>query len=166
MKKIVIGIALILMVLMSGCISLTTHVKINDKGEIEEYIRSMNTSSQIYGMINQQSINEDGILLKERVTSQGGTYREIRDGDSVQIIITGLIGENATINFGDDNKTYIFRDIVVSDKEKEPEEDNPFFDEEEMSIKYHYYLEMPSNIIESNADTVSGNKAEWHMTNQ
>ena len=32
------------------------------------------------------------------------------------------------------------------------------------SIGYHYYLEMPGAIVESNADYVDGNKAEWHLS--
>jgi len=31
------------------------------------------------------------------------------------------------------------------------------------SVSFHYYLEMPGKIIESNADKVDNNKAEWHL---
>jgi len=31
------------------------------------------------------------------------------------------------------------------------------------AITIHYYLEMPNDIIDSNANAVSENKAEWHM---
>lgn len=28
----------------------------------------------------------------------------------------------------------------------------------------HYYLEMPGKIVETNANTIEDNKAEWHLT--
>ncbi len=31
-------------------------------------------------------------------------------------------------------------------------------------IKVNYYLEMPGKIVDSNADKVKGNKAEWHFS--
>ena len=31
-------------------------------------------------------------------------------------------------------------------------------------VSLHYYLEMPGKIVDTNANTVNGNKAEWHLT--
>jgi len=32
------------------------------------------------------------------------------------------------------------------------------------ALPVHYYLEMPGKIVESNANTITDNKAEWHLS--
>ncbi|MCC4772005.1 hypothetical protein FXV91_18100 [Methanosarcina sp. DH2] len=80
--------------------------------------------------------------------------------------MTGLSSEKAYTEISGDYLTY--RDPIgdlASDYGKD--EEDPFGMNEAMdsAIKIHYYLEMPNEIIDSNADFIDGNKAEWHMVN-
>lgn len=156
MKKILLLLLVVLMVLFSGCVSLSYDVKVDKNGELEKYNMTINTSSMVYSMLNSVSMEEGGKSLRDTIIAQGGTYEEIWNEDSVQIKTSGIRSDNVTIEKTDDY--IIYRDSFDSSSEDSEYE----FDG---AIKYHYYLEMPNKIIESNADSVKGKKAEWHMTN-
>lgn len=168
MKKIVIALALVLMILFSGCVSISYDTKVNKSGGIEKYNMTLDTNSYVYSALNSQVSEEDGKSLRDDVISKGGKYKEVWDGNDVKIQISGLPSENASV---EKTKDYIiYRDPVGElgsyDDSQEDEEDLLGMNEAmDSAINIHYYLEMPNNIIDSNADYIEGNKAEWHMLN-
>lgn len=124
-------------------------VKVDKNGEFEKYNITVNTSSMVYSMLNSMSKEDKGKSLKDIVTENGRTYEEVWDGDNVQIKTSGIGSDKVTIEKTDDY--IVYRDIIGDSGESG-------------TVQIHYYLEMPNEIIESNADSVKGKKAEWHMT--
>ncbi len=143
MKKIAIAVALILVVIASGCVSLTYDVKVDKKGEFDKFDTTMRTSTTVYSLINEQIKEDKGKSLRQYVQEKGGKFSEVRNGDDVEVKISGVYDEGVTVEQVDGYMVY-----------------NADVDPAEID----YYLEMPGKIIESNADVVNGKKAEWHMT--
>jgi hypothetical protein len=168
MKKIVLGLALVLMVLFSGCITISYDAKVNTSGGIEKYNMTLDTNSYVYSALNSQFLEEDGKSMRDGVISKGGEYKEVWDGNNVKIQISGLPSQNASV---EKTKDYIIYTDPIGElgsyDKSEEDEDDIFGMNEAMdsAIKVHYYLEMPNKIIDSNADYIEGNKAEWHMLN-
>lgn len=173
MRKLLIGIAILAIMFVSGCLTETTDVKIDGNGEVEQYNVKLETNSDVYGMIN-SLLEENGTSLQEVMESQGCTYKEVWDKGNVTIITSGLPKENnVTVTKTDEYIIYEEdiagdeEDMAVDEEEMAVDEEEMAGDEEEMAgdgfLVKHYYLEMPTDIIESNADVVNGNKAEWHM---
>lgn len=142
MKKIVIAAALILVVLASGCVSFTYDVKVDKSGEFDKFDTTLNTSTTVYSMINEQMMEDEGKSLRQYVIDNGGKFSEVRNGDDIEVKISGVPDDNVNVTKVDGYMVY-----------------NADID----SYETHYYLEMPGEIVESNADVVNGNKAEWHM---
>jgi len=163
MKKSIFGLSIILMVLMtlmSGCLTISYDSKVNRNGEIVQYDAIVDTNSMVYGMLNSINENENGETLRESITSNGGEYEEEWDGNDVRIIIKSISPDEA---YTETDENYIvYKDpIGNTTSDYENGEENPFAS----SVNIHYYLEMPTNIIDSNADLIDGKKAEWHMVN-
>lgn len=168
MKKIVVGLALVLIVLFSGCVTISYDAKVNKSGGIEKYNMTLDTNSYVYSALNSQLLEENGKSIRAGVISKGGEYEEVWDGDNVRIQISGLPSQNASVEKNKDYIVYIdpIGDLGSYDKSEEDEEDIFGMNEAmDSAIKVHYYLEMPNKIIDSNADYIEGNKAEWHMLN-
>lgn len=168
MKKIVLGLALVLMVLFSGCITISYDAKVNKSGGIEKYNMTLDTNSHVYSALNSQFLEEDGKSMRDGVISKGAEYKEVWDGDNVKIQISGLPSQNASVEKTKDYIIYTdpIGELGSYDKSEEDEEDIFGMNEAmDSAIKVHYYLEMPNKIIDSNADYIEGNKAEWHMLN-
>ena len=163
MKKIALGLSLVLMVLVSGCITLSVDSKVNKEGEIVQYYMIIDTNSYVYSILNSEA-SEGGETFRESIISQGGEYEEVWDGDDVKITIKGLPPENA---YTEKSEEYlIYRDPIgdsTSDYQSGAEDPFGMRNAMDSAIKIHYYLEMPGEIVDSNADFVDGNKAEWHM---
>jgi hypothetical protein len=163
MKKIALGLSLVLMVLVSGCITLSVDSKVNKEGEIVQYHMIIDTNSYVYSILNSEA-SEGGETFRESIISQGGECEEVWDGDDVKIIIKGLPPENA---YTEKSEEYlIYRDPIgdsASDYQSGAEDPFGMRNAMDSAIKIHYYLEMPGEIVDSNADFVDGNKAEWHM---
>jgi hypothetical protein len=161
MKKLVLGLSIVLMILISGCVTMSVDSKVNRSGGIEKYNLTMDTNSYIYSMLNKDK------PLRESVVSQGGQYKEVWDGNNVKILVSGLGSQNAST---EKSENYlIYRDKIGylgSYKQKGNSETADIVDKATASaIQIHYYLEMPNKIIDSNANYVEDNKAEWHMLN-
>jgi hypothetical protein len=83
---------------------------------------------------------------------------------------------DSKINIQKIDKTMIYRDESFynpSTQSAPSSGSNSFFTQEQSEnmvkmmlsgITLDYYLEMPGKILESNADTITDNKAEWHVT--
>lgn len=144
MKKIAIAAALILVVIASGCVSLTYDVKVDKNGEFDKFDTTVNTSTEVYSLIDDQIKEEKGKTLKQYVIDEGGKFSEVQNGDTVEVKISGVPDENVNVTRVDGYMVY-----------------NADVDNE---AKIDYYLEMPGKIVESNADIINGKKAEWHLT--
>ncbi len=147
--KYISCLILISSILISGCVTLTYDTKVDRNGGIVEHTMVIETSSYVYALMNEET------QIRDIVVSEGGEYSEVWDGDNVQMIISGLIPPN--IYTETDGDHLIYRHTIT---------DNFTTDYSEYgaaAIDVHYYLEMPGEIVESNANVVDGNKAEWHM---
>ncbi len=144
MKKLILGLSVIFMVLVSGCVTISIESKVGRDGGIAKYDMMIDTSATVYSLMDDY---DEGESLQERVESQGGTYKEEWDKDNVRIIMTDIVPEDVHTEVGEDYLIYreTFGELPTE------------------GVNVHYYLEMPGKIVESNADSVDGNKAEWHM---
>lgn len=166
-SKIIIGVAILATVLMvSGCLTTTVDSKVNRDGSIEKYSLQMEMGSYMYEMLN----NAGEQSLKETVEARGGTYSE--EWNKGNVTITMLLNnpdpESLNVTSEVQGDYIIYKDeITAGMMDQAQDETSSDYDmdmgELENPIKQHYYLEMPGKIVESNADVVDGNKAEWHM---
>jgi hypothetical protein len=154
------------MILGSGCLTMSVDSKVNKNGEIEKYDLTMKTNAAVYSMLNTMSQEEEGKSLKESMSSQGAEYKEVWDGNNVTMTIKGSIPKNVSVEKNGNFIVYRDKFENLANNKRDNEEDafgvNKAMDS---AIQVHYYLEMPNKIIDSNADYVEGNKAEWHMLN-
>lgn len=147
-KAILIVAALIIFLAVSGCVSVNHDVKVNRHGEIVKYDTKSNMSQAMYGMLENTIMNDEGRSVEESFKATGRDVTITNNGDMVQIVLSG-VPDPDNIIVAEENGYYIFRDPVSS------------FDGDSQ-ININYYLEMPGEIVESNAYLINGNKAEWH----
>ncbi|MFA0823416.1 MAG: hypothetical protein ACC612_11080 [Methanomethylovorans sp.] len=163
MKKIGLYLFVVVSILVSGCISLSVDSKVNSKGELLKYNMVIDTNSYVYNLLDSNSYKESGNSLRDDITSRGLRYNEAWDGDNVKITINGSSSDTVKIEKVDGYLVY--QDNITSLSPSYQMEDGFFglSDAVDSAVTVHYYLEMPNDIIDSNANAVSGNKAEWHM---
>ncbi len=163
LKELVITI-LLLGILTSGCVSMTIDSKVDNSGNLQNYKVVVSTNSCVYGLLNSE-MSDDGMTIRESVEANGGTYTEEwnEEEDEVDIIIEKINNESVDIQVEGDY--IIFRDDFtdMSELTSRYDDDDMTSEMVNSAIKIHYYLEMPGKIVDSNANTVDGNKAEWHM---
>lgn len=167
-------LGLVGLVVLSGCAQISIHSTVTAEGTISEYKMQINTSRTVYGFLEQSAEDEGYDSVKESILSdlnesqrEKFTYEEDIDGSDVSITIKAEdfnppSDSNISISKQDDKLVY---------------EDSTFLEEtgsgEDMSedteamlsgLAVDYYLTMPGEITETNADSVDGNTAEWHET--
>ena len=140
---------LIFSIFISGCVTLTYDTKVDRNGDIAEHTMTIETSSYVYSLMNEET------KISEIVASEGGEYSEVWEGDDVQMIISGLIPPNI---YTDTEDGYLIYRHTITDNFT-----TNYSELGASAIDVHYYLEMPGDIVDSNANVVDGNKAEWHM---
>ena len=140
---------LIFSIFFSGCVTLTYDTKVDRNGEIAEHTMIIETSSYVYSLINEEA------KISEIVASEGGEYSEVWEEDDVRMIVSGIFPPN--IYTETDDEFLIYRHTITDDFSSD------YSDYGAAAIDVHYYLEMPGDIVDSNANVVDGNKAEWHM---
>ncbi len=64
MKKIILALSVVLIVLFSGCISVSHDVKVSRTGELEKYDTTINTSSMVYSMLNSMSLENNVNIIR------------------------------------------------------------------------------------------------------
>lgn len=163
MKKIGLYLLLIVAILVSGCITLSIDSKVNSKGELVKYNVLIDTNSYVYNLLDSSSYEESGKSLRDDIVSQGFQYNEVWDGDDVRITINGSSSGTAYVEKVD--KYLMYRDNITTPSPDYQMDDDlvGLGDAMDSAVTIHYYLEMPNEIIDSNADAVDGKKAEWHM---
>lgn len=166
-SKIIIGVVILAMVLMvSGCLTTTVDSKVNKDGSIDKYSLQMEMGSYMYDILN----NAGEQTLKETAEERGATYTEEWNRSNVTITMAFNNPDPESINVTSEvqGDYIIYRDNITAGLiDRAMDETTSDYDIEmgelESPIKQHYYLEMPGEIVDSNADVVNGNKAEWHM---
>lgn len=163
-----IGIA----VLLSGCATISVHSKVNREGVIEKYKIVINTSSFVYGLLVENAKKKGYSSLREYFLSNVSedmrdkvTYDEIWSGDRVSIIIEVkdcVPKSGAKLKIWKEDNFLIYEDLTFMSEEEQPTDE--FSNAILSSFSLHYYLEMPGKIVDSNANVVKDNKAEWHLT--
>lgn len=164
------------LVVLSGCVAIGVESTVAADGTIEEYVVEIETPETVYSLLQSQA-DSDGydsveeMLLSGINESAAGEvrYNESRSGGNVTMTITmrdvrpsGL--GNVSVTREDGRLVY---------------EDETFYNESAASadtsgdgtsttrgIAVDYVLTMPGEVVESNADEVDGNTAEWHATGQ
>jgi hypothetical protein len=193
MKKIVLFITILsLITLMSGCLGITMYTKIMKDGNVSDMKIEINTTSYVYGLMQSSAQQQGYATVKEYMlsnvskeygsSSMGGNtfdYNEEWSGDNVKMTLTakGSFKPGDPIKIYRDGNYMIFEYAPTASPTPTPTPTpNPYgysFNDSYMSnlsdamlsgITFNYYLEMPGKIVDSNANAVNGNKAEWHLT--
>lgn len=167
-------LGLIGLVLLAGCAQLTVHSTVEADGSIAEYRVEVNTSRMVYGFLEQSAEREGYDSVRESFmadmnTSEVGevTYDEEFDGDRVTMTITATEfepPEGGPIEISEDDEGR----LVYEDRSFANATGGTEMDEASAAmasgLAVDYYLTMPGEIVETNADEVDGNTAEWHAT--
>lgn len=96
-------------------------------------------------------------------------YDESFDGDRVTmtITLTGYDpGEDTDISINESDGTLVYEDrsFVNESAQLSMEGQGNVTSAVTAGLSVDYYLTMPGEIVDSNADEVDGNRAEWHET--
>jgi len=190
-SSVVLCIVLLIIVFGTGCIKLgfTTDNKVNKDANIAHSKISITTDNAGYGMLTSAaksggfpSIKE--MMMKNFTKSIGKDniiYTENWDKDRTKLTIsfertdTFTPSADSQIKIQKVDNTIIYQDDAFYNpsamKSSSTDESNPYFTKEQSEnmanmmlsgITLDYYLEMPGKILDSNAETVKDNKAEWH----
>lgn len=161
-------ILLVAVTVLAGCVSISVYTRVDADGMIDQYRQEVTTNAYVYSLL-EASANQSGYSSVEEYWKAEGitsgdiplTYREEWDNDNVTMIfessepISPDTLEDVTITRTDG--------FLVFEQESEAavSDENLTAGLEEV-FAISYYLEMPGPIIESNADLVEDNSAEWH----
>lgn len=164
-------LAVLALVLLSGCATINVHATVTADGTIEEYRFQINTSSTVYGFLNEAAKDEGYDSLREQLLADIDenatgevTYDEEFDGDDVSITVTILEFEppaDSSFSITEEDGMLVYEDLTFANETTQMTEEQRSF---LSGLVVHYYLEMPGDITDSNADEVNGNIAEWHET--
>ena len=185
MKKILLLIPILLAaVLISGCLNVAMHTKVDKSGNISNLKMEINTTSYVYNLMAQNIQSEGYSSMKEYILSNytksldgstaGNTvdYSEEWTDDRVKMIIhiKGSIAPPADsgIKISRDGDLLIYEMSMSDDDDSSGQmpsssEFANMSDAMLSAITFDYYLEMPGKIVDSNANEIKGNKAEWHF---
>lgn len=167
-------ILFLVLVVLAGCAQVSIHSTVNADGTIEEYRMEINTSRTVYGYIEQSaedqgydSVRESFLADIDETQAEEIEYDEEFRGDEVTItvIMTGLDpseNDDISITRGDDTITY--EDTTFVNETAQDTEESNITQAISSGFAVDYYLTMPGDITNSNADEVDDNKAEWHET--
>lgn len=165
---------MIFFISISGCISYEVHNKVKADGSIYPCTISITTNQYVYGLWVANAQKEGYSSIKEQINSQNNnvfSYNEKWDGDSVTISLEALQPvislDQSILNIQKEGEFLVVRDNRLMNDEYNDDynsEDNPYTEAFLSGMSGHYYLEMPGDIVESNANVVDKNKAEWHLT--
>lgn len=176
-NRLIAFLAVGALILLAGCASLTVNSTVEADGTISEYQMNVTTSREVYGFL-ERSAEEDGYenvseaMLSDvdESNAESVSYEETFDEGSVtmSIMIEGFepdTDSDISITTEDGAMTYV--DETFYNESYDPDSSNS-----EMggaigaSMSVDYYLTMPGEITDSNADSVDGNTAEWHESGE
>jgi len=166
----VAGLALLLV--LAGCAHVTVHSTVNADGSIAEQTYQVNMSRTAYGYL-EEAAEEDGYdSVEDSVLSEFNesereqiSYSEEYNGDTVTMTLsrtdfvpTADDGISVTTEDGE----LVYEDVNFVDEEAAARDGTEFSGSFTGGMSVDYYLTMPGEITDSNADVVDGNTAEWH----
>lgn len=181
--SILIIISLSALLLSSGCVQTVIHSKVKSDGTISDLTLTFNTSSTVYHLMAQSAREKGYSSLREMFSdpdyySQNNESADIFAGNSnfeykeewVEGNVKMIFKSRAPIKPDSGSGLQIYRDgnhMVYRHGMGSPAQQESSSEYSGMAssmLPLDYYLEMPGKIVESNANSIDGNKAEWHTT--
>lgn len=170
MKSRYVLIGLIsLSMLLCGCISTKVYTKVGKDGVIERYRVEMTINSLFYTGLKEYAKSQGYSSVKDYMIANFSkmlkgeiSYDERWEKDQVTIIVeakNAIPQPNSRIKISKEGNYLIFRDLSFKSNESS-NMSKAFLG----TLRLDYYLEMPGKIVDSNANVVRENKAEWHLT--
>lgn len=164
------GLALLLV--LAGCAQVTVHSEVKADGDIAEMTYQVNMSRTAYGYL-EQSVEQEGYdSVKESMLSELNEtqredveFTEEYNGDTVTMTITRKDfdpSEENGISVTTEDGEIVYEDTNFVDEAAAAEESTELSSSVTGGMAVDYYLTMPGEITDSNADSVDGNTAEWH----
>jgi hypothetical protein len=157
------------LVLLSGCTTATVDTTVSEDATVEEFEMYLNTTSTVYGALEDVMQDEGHDSLEDYVLNgsdpEAVTYSEEWSDEEVSIHVSAE-GEyplsDRYVSVTEEDGQIVYEDRMFYNESSERASE---FQELIMSgVTVHYYLTMPGEITDSNADSVDGNTAEWHST--
>jgi hypothetical protein len=168
------------------------YTTVSRDGDISDMKIEINTTSSVYGLL-QTSAQQQGYstvkeymlanVSKEYGSASGNTYEynEVWSGENVKMTLTAKgsfkVEKDNPIKIHKDGNYMIFEYMAMPSPTPTPtltkSAYNSYYNDTDLSglsdamlngITFNFYLEMPGKIVDSNANQVNGNKAEWHLT--
>lgn len=168
------------------------YTTVDKNGDISDMKTEINTTSTVYGLL-QTSAQEQGYatvkeymlanVSKEYGASSGNTfeYNEEWSGENVKMTLTakGSFSQDADspMKIHKEGSYMIFEYMAMASPTPTPTPTKSpygsYYNDTDLGglsdamlngITFNFYLEMPGKIVDSNANQVNGNKAEWHLT--
>jgi hypothetical protein len=161
-----------------GSVSVDFYTKVDPSGDYNQQISVTAT-----GILGEQLITQN---LTQSATNNGWTATAGRNGDSATFnaskqfhsgdksTVFDAMGDNASIKLGDINsrisngffyKDYYFEGTIPSNPIN-PDANNTAMADALLNsmFKMSWTIELPGKIVETNADTHTGNAATWNLT--
>jgi PGF-CTERM protein len=167
----ILCLLIVFLVISCGCFTLEVHSKVNADATVSSYSIDLKTSQFVYNALKNSAKEQGYATVRESFQAQSEpgvlTYNEVWDGDTVTISmastrpIQSLDPENWQIR---KEGGYMIYDDKRFSSDEAIDDSNEFTEAMLGSVGLHYYLEMPGKIVETNANAVDGNRAEWHLT--
>ncbi|ELZ74683.1 hypothetical protein KU306_07600 [Haloferax larsenii] len=165
------GLALLLV--LAGCAQVTVHSEVKASGEVGELTYQINMSRTAYGYLEESAETEgydsveDSILSDFNESEQEDIeYTEEFNGDQVTLTLTRenfVPDGNSSINVTTKDGKITYEDTTfVNESAAAVDGSEGYSGALSGGFAVDYYLTMPGEITDSNADTVDGNTAEWH----
>jgi len=189
--SILVCAIIVLAIAGAGCLNMkmTENVKVNKDAQITHMKISIKMDESTYNMIK-SAAKRDGYttvreLFEENLTksigSRNAVYNEVFDKENDKVTISVERNDtysppaDSNITIRKENNQIVFEDrsFYSDSKPNESLTKSPYFNETQYeamrdmvlsAITVDYYLEMPGKITDSNAATVTDNKAEWHLS--
>jgi len=161
---------------LAGCLTMDVHVKVNPDASVGSYTVTMNMTSAAYTVLTESAHAAGYQNLREQLTAEaagGGsalTYSEQWGRESVTVVleadgpIRSVNGTQWKIQRSDGTMVYEDARLLSGRIHDAAAGEDRYSTAMISALKVHYYLEMPGRIVESNANTIADNRAEWHLS--
>lgn len=168
---ILLGVAISL----AGCFTGNVYTTVASDGTIANYKVVIETSSTVYSLLK-ESAKQGGfssvreMFEKQGLGSQGIKFNYNEKWTEGNVIITMEAAESFSADrlkdviITKEGQFLIYRQKIGDTSSQTDTSDNPFTGMMSGAISLNYYLQMPGKIVDSNANVVEGNKAEWHFS--
>ncbi|MBP2145539.1 hypothetical protein J2129_000993 [Methanofollis sp. W23] len=164
-------LSLLGLILVSGCFTMDVHAAAHEDGTVSDYRIEFTTSSFAYNLIKENAKENGYANVREYIEAEAGntsiSYNETWDDDSVTLTIQcsdPLLPDAPKWVVTKEDGYLVYKDMRFLDEDEEIDASDKLTGAMLSSCTLHYSLEMPGEIVESNANTFNGKSAEWHLT--